>query len=234
MTIHDKDFIVSLCANDVFRRFHGYVDRSELVSEGWLWIQEHQAQVQAYEEDAKVDPKRAMYRIRRDITMSMEIFARSEKASQLGYSPNDEYFYTEAMLNLILPHVVYEDPDPPSRESEGPRTVNDPAEGNNWAAFYLDMKNAWENAGLGPEERVTLLMRHVEKVKSYTEVGDQLGLTYAQARKLHRQAVQRVMTFLGGLRPVQECPHDCQCHRSPLRTRPGVRSRLAGADQFLD
>lgn len=237
MTISDIDTIVAQCANAVFRRFYSSVERADLVSEGHLWVQEHQSRLDHYMEDAQDDPRRADYRLRRDITTAMEIFARSEKAAQAGYSPSDEYFYTEAMLNLFLPAVLFDDHEPPKIDDESPRSVQDPAEGNNWLAMLADVRRAWELADLSPDECVALVMRHVErdgdKPKPYTEIGDRMGVSWPQARRIHQGAVRRIMGILGGDKPQRECPNDCACHEGPLRIRPGVRSRLSGADQLL-
>jgi hypothetical protein len=45
--------------------------------------------------DADENPKRAQYRLLRDLTMHMEKYARKQKAARLGYSPDDEAFYSK-------------------------------------------------------------------------------------------------------------------------------------------
>jgi hypothetical protein len=228
----DTATLISLCANDVYQRFHRWVDRDDLMSEAHLWILTHPGRMAALEEDSKENPKRATYRLRRDIKMAMEIFARGEKAARTGYSPEDEFFYDRAILMLVLPSVMAGDPTPPSAGvDEAPRGRPDPAEGNNWLAMYADVERAWRETELDGVERRAVELR-IGDALTYDQAAERMGVQAYEAQRAYGRAERRLVRFLGGLRP-EDCPTSCECHDGPLRRRPGVRSNLSGADQLL-
>jgi hypothetical protein len=232
VTAMDTETLIAVCANDVYRRFSSYVDRDDLVSEAHLWILAHPTRMAHLEEDSIENPARATYRLRREITMSMEIFARGEKASRAGYSPNDEFFYDKTLVEMLLPYVLAGDPEPPQvPDDDAPRSIHDPAEGNNWAAMYVDVKTAWESIEKDDRDLYVLALR-LEREHTFETIGEMLGTSTTEARRTYQGVLRRVVRALGGLRP-DDCPNTCECHDGPLRRRPGVRSNLSGVDQLM-
>lgn len=232
MTAMDTETLIAVCANDVYRRFSSYVDREDLVSEAHLWILAHPTRMAHLEEDSLENPSRATYRLRREITMSMEIFARGEKASRSGYSTNDEFFYDKALVEMLLPYVLAGDPEPPQvPDDDAPRSIHDPAEGNNWAAMYVDVKTAWESIEKTTQEW-RIVRSRLEDESPFERVAEANEISTTEARRTYQGVLRRVVRALGGLRP-DDCPNTCECHDGPLRRRPGVRSNVSGVDQLL-
>jgi DNA-directed RNA polymerase specialized sigma24 family protein len=231
MTALDTETLIALCATDVYRSYFNYVQREDLVSEGWVWVLSHPGRMEHLAEDSEENPKRATYRLRRDLRIAMQIYARREKAHRVGYAPEDEYFYDRAILEMVLPGVLNDDPEPPELGPGDRRAGSDPAEGGNWLALVADVTSAWEGADLSADERKAALLRHRDGL-DFDAVGAALGVSSSEAHRLYSRAERRIVEQLGGQRPA-DCPYSCECHDGPLRVRPGVHSRRSGAGQLL-
>lgn len=216
-------------ANSVYRRFSGYVEREDLVSEGWLWVLEHKVRTEEY--DADENQKRADYRFRRDVSMAMETYARREKSTKVGYDPTDEAFYSQALVAVMLPAVVDGVYEPSPGIVDGSSNRSDPAEGGTWQAARADVAKAWEAAALTEGERSTLKAYYVDGY-SEAEIGEWFGLTQQTISKRIKAGIRKIVNELGGTKP-KGCPYDCECHEAKLRLRPGLNSNLSGQNQNI-
>lgn len=228
--IIDVQAVVSLCATQVRRKFSGYVDREDLVSEAQLWILEHPRTMNEYLEDE--DIKRAHYRLTRDVTITMEVFARKEKAQKLGYDPEDEQYYSSVLVAALLPAVVLGQLEPPPVESDGSQATTDPAEGGSWMAARADVARAWEQAALSEQDRLILQAYYVEGYDQGT-IGQFHGLARQTVGERLKKGMRKIVRELGGERP-KGCPFDCECHDAPLRRRPSVHSNHSGSNQAFN
>jgi RNA polymerase sigma factor (sigma-70 family) len=228
MTTLDVDGALASAVVDVRRRFFQYVERDELNSIGWVWLLEHEGTLNGYKKDE--NPKRAFYRLRRDLMMSMETYARGEKAASLGYSALDEEFYSRTLVGALLPAILSDDYDQPQVQSDG-RGKSDPAESGTWMARRSDVARAWEETVLSDQEREAVIL-HYGFGYVQDEIAEQAGVSQQQVSNRLRSAVQKLVTTLGGDRP-KGCPFDCECHEAPLNRRPGIHSRINGTNQEL-
>lgn len=222
--------LVYQVAYDVRRRFRSYVDAEDLISEGWIWVYEHPKAVEGYQEDE--NRKRSIYRLRRDISIYVEQYARKEKAQRAGYDPSDEAFYHAALISVFLAQVVTGDYEQGRAGPEVGRTNSDPAEGGTWMAARADVARAWESANLTELERGTMLRYYVEGF-TQDEIAEQDGVTQQSVAERLKKGVSKMTRRLGGPKP-RGCPYDCECHEGRLRARPGIHSNLSGMNQELD
>lgn len=216
-------------ANSVYRRFSGYVDREDLVSEGWVWVLEHKVRMDEYDKDENA--KRADYRFRRDVSIAMEKFARKEKSIKVGYDPSDEAFYNQALIAVMLPAVVDGVYEPSPGIVDGSSTRQDPAEGGTWQAARADVAAAWEAAPLSVGERSTLRAYYVDGY-SEEEIASWFDLTQQTISKRIKSGIRKIVNELGGEKP-KGCPYDCECHEAKLRLRPGMNSNMSGQNQSI-
>lgn len=224
----DFEGLLKISAADVKRRFSAYVEFDELLSEGWVWRLSHPGTFDGYDNDEQ--PKRAGYRLRRDLIRVMEKYARGEKAHRAGYNSNDEAFYNEALIAEVLPAVLREEKDPPQVESDG-RGSADPAESGTWMAHQLDVASAWAEAPLTERERDALILYHGFG-KTQAEIAELIEVDQQRVSDRIKSGMKKLIATLGGEKPGG-CPFDCECHEGRLRVRPGIHSEISGKNQEL-
>jgi hypothetical protein len=204
--------VIGSQAYSVAARFKGFVDQEDLQQVGWVWCLEHQDKVNDHLENE--DVKLAAYRLGQDIWNDMDRYSRKQKASASGYQPDDDLFVSDAVINLVLPHVLKDDPNPPVKAQERTKSTADPAEGGVWLATYLDVKTGWEKADLTQGQRDLLYWYYAEE---YTQAELARSLEVGQqaiASRLKR-ARSKIIDQLGGRRP-----RDAD---TEYRSRPGTQ-----------
>jgi DNA-directed RNA polymerase specialized sigma24 family protein len=219
---------IASAANEVARRFRGFVERDDLMQEGWLWTVLHPYRLKTYVDDEQF--KRAEYRLRVDLTSAMDRYARQQKAQALGYDLQDEYAYGVAQVTGLLDYALRGVLVKPVDATEAASAKTDPAEGGNFTTMVLDVKQAWETADLSELER-DMLKLHILSEASAAEIGRRLGVSRQEAASQLRRALRRLVAALGGIQ-AKGCPYDCECHEGRLRLRPGVHSAISGANQL--
>lgn len=225
----DVGAVIASTANTVLRRFGGYVTRDDLNSEGWLWVLEHPSRVKHYREDE--DTKRADYRLRRDLSMTMEAYARREKAARLGYDPADELHYSRAQIAALLPSILRGEYEPPPSALETVSGTQDGAESGTWQAMRADVARAWDRADLTGDERGTLTAYFSAGCSTW-ELGEMFEVDQKTAWRRIDSGIRKIVGNLGGPKS-RGCPYDCECHDAPLRVRPGTHSRISGMNQLI-
>lgn len=223
-TDDDLEKLVATAARDVHRRFRGFVDREDLLSEGWLYVYEHPRRMSEYDTDE--NRKRAGYRLRRDLSMRMERYARDSKAFRLGYAPEDEQFYSSHQVRTLVSLAFSGHPASPNSLSER-RVWRDPAEGGDLTTSVLDVLDAWGR--LTDDERA-LLFGSIICELTQRELATIYEVDPSTISRRIRNALKKMVDLLGGLYP-HGCPYTCECHEGPLRQRPGVRTPTSGMNQ---
>lgn len=225
----DPDAAVAAAASAVAGRFRGFVEHADLVQEGVLWRLEHPRKMQEYLEDEK--PSRAWYRLVRDLSMALEIFAREQRGAALGYKSEDEAYYNEAIIALMLPLVLSgERETPPSTDGEI-RSNGDPAYGNTWMAMLLDVEKAWGSSELDGHDRRWLSLYYGENLTE-GECAKREGVHQTTAHRHIKAALRRLIAQLGGPKP-HPCGLHCECIDAKLRRRPGAHGPHSGEGQML-
>ena len=206
----DVGSVIEGVAYSTHLRFAGYVDRDDLIQEAWIWVLEHEAKIKAYKEQE--NPAFAAHALGQDVWKVMDRYARREKAHRAGYQPEDDIFFSDAVINVVLPSVLKGDPTPPVRDGERVANTSDPAEGGVWLATYLDVKRAWESADLTGPQR-DLLASYYRDGMTQVQVADALGVTQQSVAKRLKNARGKLIDRLGGREPRETEPQ--------YRARPG-------------
>jgi RNA polymerase sigma factor (sigma-70 family) len=203
----------SVCA----RKFSGFTERDDLIQEGWVWALNNKKKVDEYAAHENVGA--AIFWLNRDLSRMMETYARREKAAASGYEPEDDLYFSDALINLVLPSVLKDDPTPPVQAGERVANTSDPAEGGTWLATYLDVKQAWERADLTGNQRDLLEQYYFEEA-TQQEIATDLGTTQPTVNKRLKNARRKLIDQLGGPEPREyNTEHD---------QRPGVKRNMPG------
>lgn len=164
----DDDMVldaVRTAATRVARRYRRFITMDDLMQSGYLWVAQHPKKVGELVPDAGEPDKvqrQAFGRLTRLLERALEGVARTEKAARSGYHPDDEAFYSPALVEELLPTVFQADTlwNQPQGEPQEVRSTADPAESGNWPVMVLDIRQAWEKADLTPDERSCLVLRY--------------------------------------------------------------------------
>jgi RNA polymerase sigma factor (sigma-70 family) len=192
----------------VSSRYRGHVDQDDLIQEGWIWVLEHPAQVKGFQEHE--DAKLGQWLMNKRLADSMAAYARREKAHASGYEVDDELFFSDALISLVLPSVLKDDPTPPVQAGERVANTSDPAEGGVWMATYFDVKRAWETADLTGQQRDLLVDYHRDEY-TQSQLADKLSITQQTVAKRLKKARAKLIDKLGGPKPQVE-PAEVEHH----------------------
>lgn len=195
-----------------YLKYPGLVDQTDLTQEGWLWVLEHDEEVQKFcgEENVKL----AAFRLGQRVGQAMDRYARKEKAAKGGYDPKDESFYGPTVISAVLPYVLTGSMTPPQGSDEKTARVNDPAEGGTWMATYLDVKHAWDKADLSADQR-DLLIAYFRDDMSQAEIAETLGIQQQAVAKRLKRAKLALVDKLGGPDPGEYEEEDKRLRRRP-------------------
>lgn len=150
--------LVATAAYSVARqtKFHGHVERDDIVSHLWEWVLKHPAKIERYRENNEDDGyERILASVLYD---EANIFARKERAARMGYSTHDEFFFAKAGIEELLPSVFDRDAwvNPPTEHGNA-RSGKALNEGNNWLATLSDLSRAFSLL----ESKDQILLREV-------------------------------------------------------------------------
>lgn len=195
--------VIGSQAYSVWLRFRSFVEQEDLQQEGWVWVFEHPDKMKEHKE--LEDVQLAAYRLGQDIWNNMDRYARKQKAYASGYEPEDDLFYSDAVINVVLPSVLKADPRPLERDGERVANTSDPAEGGTWMATYNDVKLAWEKADLTVDQR-KLLVSYYRDGESQQTIATALGIGQPAVTRRLKAARTKLINQLGGRKPQDEAP----------------------------
>lgn len=143
-------------------------------------------------------------------------YARKQKASEVGYEPEDETFYSKRMLkgdgtNPGLLHYVWDRKNwerPPFRGESAGRSAGDPAEGGAWLAIMCDVQAALNVLN---KAEYNLLKAHYEDGNTYESLTERYGPLPVSKTTVATgidRAVAKMQDFLGGPRPREDGAED--------------------------
>lgn len=192
--------LIATAAYSVARKpkFHGYVEREDIVSHLWEWTLKH-----SKDERSKLSRYRDKYDADEfDKIVSFvlydeaNIYARKEKAQALGYSAADEFFFTKPALEDLLSAMFDRDAwmNPPTEhgtEKSG-KALN---EGNNWLATLSDVSQAYGR--LDDKDRQVLVLAFRDDVPR-TKLAEMWQLSRKGVDHRIEASVKRLWSHLGG------------------------------------
>ena len=202
---HIED-LIKITSAFIYRRFNGYVERNDLEQELRVYIVQRPKLVESldasYEvskEETKWVARRLMARFRRHI----EKYSRKEKASKLGYSTGDEFFYDTITLASLLPVALQFESQGAvliDRVDDGsPRKPPVPSEGGNVLGMVIDIRSAFEL--LDDEQRLILTSRYGASPMILSEIATEMGYSDSTVDRKIQKALRKMIDHLGGPTP---------------------------------
>lgn len=193
------DNLVAGIAYEFSRKFH-MVDADDIRQELWVWFLEHPNKVRVWE---SLDGKQSTKLIARSLRNAAKDFCQREKAKTTGYHVSDNHYYDRAVIEEVLPAVLRGD-------SQGPVLLNlgftknkqVASEGGNWLAMKADIERGMDK--LPVEQKSIVFLRFGDGCNSNEELGKELGISEDAARMRVNRAINNLLNFLGGRRPIRE------------------------------
>lgn len=153
---HQLPKMVSAAAWRVWSNYSEFVDRDDLEQEGWVWAASNQKSV-----DRLLTGQPAPKRMMATLMRYMDRIAREAKAAASGYRANDAYWYSSAVIEMVLVEVMQgtHHTFAVSEREERVGTV-DPSHGNNWPVIIADVMRAWARVDLPDATKTVLAQRY--------------------------------------------------------------------------
>ena len=237
MTTPEQQAMLDACAVNlrvaaaqVSRRYQAYITYADMYQDGITWVLSHPGTVTARLEDGR----RGSTRLTGQIAKHIDGIARREKAHACGYEPEDEAFYTAAMVEALLPAVWdtgYMDVPPPADGSEYQKQRSDPSTGGSWLAMTCDVRAAWDKTRMNDQWRDALTLRFRDGMRNY-QVAERMGVADSTAQAYVGRGVRSLINALGGPAPSR-CEPDCECMggRAAQSNAQAVAETARGWDQ---
>ena len=198
--------IIQVAVRRSAHKWRRHLEPSELFSIGWLWAYDHPSKVNAAVTDD--DQKRAVKRLTIALCKALDSAGRREKAHREGYAPEDEAFYTPAMVETILPSVYDRTRKPPSSEDESSSKGRVAGPGMGWETTVVDVERGLAAADLSDDQSYMLELRH-RVGATHAQIAGVMGVSESTVRNRLRDATQQVARALGG--PTPHCGRGCEC-----------------------
>lgn len=176
-------------------------DADDIRQELWLWFDKRRDKMLAW-----VDPtqdenevERGWHALRKSLYRQGDKYCRTQKAKRLGYHVRDEVFYSEAILDELLPHVWDLTDDIGQAHDDGsPKPPPNPAEGGNRIVSLFDVQVALKAAD--DEDRKLLMLRYRDGIEP-SELAKLFECSRTTIDRRLRRALKRLSDFLGGESP---------------------------------
>ena len=189
----------------ISREFRWVLESDDLLQSWCLNLAEHPNHAKHWLTTDKATGQRKFgwSSYKRDAAAIMAKAARDAKAKAIGYEPDDEYFYTKAQIQELLPYVfiqptlVTSDKDP-----EGRYAAPDHAKGGNHLAGVMDVRGAWDKT-VHVGSQWDRIMRGLYQVNgTRVQVAESLGISRQAVEKSHDRCLAAMADCLNGTRPI--------------------------------
>lgn len=200
------DDIVPSVVITIHRRYRQYVEKGDLLQEGWAFVLSRAEQFnELLSDDNEMQRKWNEKRIGWQIRRQLERYARKEKAAKSGYQIADEAYYDTVTIAQLLPFVIKAHVNETALEqsqiliNDGtPRKPAAPAEGGNLLAMLVDIKKAYER--LEKDDQEILRLRYHENL-TLQHIAEYLECHPSTADRRSNQALRRLQNLIGGESP---------------------------------
>lgn len=190
--------LVGGIAYEFSRKFH-MCDAEDIRQELWVWFLEHPNKVKTWEE---LDIKQSTKLIARSLRNAAKDYCQKQKAQAVGYRVEDNYYYDRELVEILLPAVIRKDLNAPALTEIGfTSTKKVASEGGNWFAMMADIDRAMDRLTL--EQKTVIFLRFGDGCDNKT-FAKELGITEDAARMRVNRAINNLINFLGGRKPVKD------------------------------
>ena len=198
MVIEQYENLIANIAYEFSRKFQ-MVEVSDIRQELWVWFFEHPNKVRTWE---ALDGKQATKLIARSLRNAAKDYCQKEKAARVGYRVEDNYYYDRELIEMLLPAVLRGDVVAPALTEMGYQSTKKVAsEGGNWFAMVGDINRGLHK--LSSEQFYVLCLRFEEGNDNAT-MAKELEISEDAARMRVNRALNNLINYLGGERPVKE------------------------------
>jgi DNA-directed RNA polymerase specialized sigma24 family protein len=198
VVIEQYENLVANIGYEFSRKFQ-MVEVNDIRQELWVWFLEHPNKVKTWE---ALDGKQATKLIARSLRNAAKDYCQKEKAARVGYRVEDNYYYDRELIEMLLPAVLRGDVVAPALTEMGYQSTKKVAsEGGNWFAMVGDINRGLHK--LSNEQFYVLCLRFEEGNDNAT-MAKELEISEDAARMRVNRALNNLINYLGGERPVKE------------------------------
>lgn len=184
---------VDRAASAALSKFPAHHDISDVKQELWVWIMENRNTVTRVLAETE-SPAAVLEPL---LVKAAQSFLKKEDAASYGYDEEDVFNFSVDLIKSIL-EVVFKHEDWQSMAQaigDGmPRQKSDPATSGNNLASYADVSRA---VSLLSDDHYNLILWRYKYQYTWTQVGQELGITKQAAQQRHETALKALQRALG-------------------------------------
>jgi hypothetical protein len=204
--------ILERAAAEVAYHYKDFVSEEDLYQEAWLWRLRHPKLVESHLGKERPD----VSGLQRLVRSYLEALARREKAACRGYHPDDESFYSPAVIAELLPMTLDIEAAllPAAASDDAPGRGSNPHGQGDFVASLLDVRDAWINTAFRGDEARLIEARFCDDM-AWGHIAASFGLKEEDVKRKVSVGLRRMSEHLGGL-PSRGCPSGCECREVAL------------------
>lgn len=184
---------VDRAASAVASKFPAHHDVSDIKQEMWMWIMENKNTVTRVLESTEY-PGAVLEPL---LVKAGNAYLKTEDAQAYGYDEEDVFNFSVDLIKSILEVVFIHEDWQSLAQAIGdgmPRQKSEPATSGNNLASYADVSRAITSL---PEDQYNTLVWRYKYRWTFTQIGEEMGITKQGAADRHRAAVNAIQQYLG-------------------------------------
>lgn len=196
---------IAIVANQLQQRHRltALADADDIRQELWIWFSKRKDKIFAWvdTEQSEEDQARGWHSLRKSLFRQGDRYLRTQKAKRLGYHTRDEVFYTEALLDELLPHIWdITDDIGQSYDDGSPKPPSNPSEGGNRIVSLFDVQRALKKSD--DDDKKLLMLRYRDGLEP-SDLAKLYECNRTTIDRRLRKALRRLTRELGGESPWQ-------------------------------
>lgn len=199
MEVTEKELKIARgAASRVYRVGKSYVEYDDILQEIYVWMVKKNNLLEQWREDGRKGEailKTALYR-------AGLRYLTKERIARTGAEISDFTFYTDAMVEDLLPHIWDHDDwtmQSVTHSEVSSRSMSRPSEGGNYVAMLCDVRSAVY--GLPKEDIETLQFMFDGDGHTFKELAEYLEVSIDTARRTIARITNKLVDKLGGEPP---------------------------------
>lgn len=174
----------------------GIFDFEDLVGDAYIWVTTHPDEVIAWREFTGM---KGLNKITRSCHNYCIDVIRKERARVIGDAEKDQYYYTPALVRLILPSIWNADDwTTYSASTDEIRSKGLANEGGDRLALIVDVRSTFYSSSVIDQSVLSALYKDQRTV---TEAGVMLNLSDEAVSRAEARAVNRMIQRMGDVHP---------------------------------
>ena len=194
----------SIAAGRVHRRFHRWASHDDLRGAALEYAWRRSDLVASFlHRDDEEDRRRGAGALLKTLERAAERYARKEKAAASGYRIEDEYFYSEAMMENLILAYCRGDSDAAGQvmdpaEMGGKRKTKPANEGGDILAMLADVSAALSKV----DDRTRgVLVGRIGYNLTLEQLAEAWGVSHQRVAQIYKRGLREMVLLTGGERP---------------------------------